>query len=176
MAGAMSRSGVALFELSRQALGTTQVGLGAMFGAARRTAQRWSSSGMPFYHLPRLAELVYPHDPMLAKEIAASAGTTLEALGIVRPPPPPPPPAPAPSPAPPPAPVAPAPPPPAPPPPGVVDAIVCAAAERMDVPPRTVRPGLLAAFARAEELGLDVGTIRRILADSLKDGARKPRR
>jgi hypothetical protein len=150
MAGAMPRSHAALFELSRQALGTTQVGLGQMYGVARRTAQRWAHSGMPSHHLPDLALRVHPHDPELAAEIALAAGTTLDALGIGAP--------------------ASLPPSaqatvPSPPPhsPSIVDAVVCAAAETMDLSPRVVRAGLHAAFARAQELGLDVPTVERAL-------------
>jgi hypothetical protein len=78
-----------------------------------------------------LARVVHGHDPVLAAELVASKGTTLEAQGIVPPAPPPPPPAP---------------PPPA---ESIVDAVVCAAAEAMDLTPREVRAGLHAAFARA---------------------------
>lgn len=161
MTGAMPRSPAALFELSRVALGTTQVGLGRMFGVARRTAQRWSDTGVPFYHVPKLAMLVHPHDPELAAEIAASVGTTLEALGLVKPPPPVVPlvealPAPT-------APPSPAPPVPPPLPPEVAEAVVCACAEAMDLSPRAVRPGLHAAFAIAAQMGLDVQSVERWL-------------
>jgi hypothetical protein len=140
----------ALFELARQATRTTQEELGQKLGVSRRTAQRWAGSEIPSYHLPDLARLVHPHDAALAREIAAAAGMTLEAAGIVPPPPP-------------------APPPPAPPPPhGVVDAVVCAAAEAMDMMPKEVRPGLFAAFARAKEIGLTVDVIERALSASLR--------
>jgi hypothetical protein len=159
MPGAMPLRPQALFELARIALGTTQVGLGASLGVARRTAQRWSDHGVPSYHLPDLARLVYPHDPALAAEVAAAAGTSLEALGIVQPPPPPAPAA-----------LPPTPPPPAPPPPppdGVVDAVVCAASEAMGLMPGAVRPGLHAAFARALEIGLSVELVERALRAKL---------
>jgi hypothetical protein len=173
----MPRSPAALFELSRQALGTTQVGLGKLFGVARRTAQRWSSSGVPSYHLPQLAAYVHPHDAKLAAEIALSAGTTLEALGLVTPQPETVAPVHAPSHAIPPARVPPAPPmlvppmaarpSPTPLPPAVVEAVVCACAEAMDLSPRQVRPGLHAAFAVALEIGLDVQTAERGLRAKL---------
>jgi transcriptional regulator with XRE-family HTH domain len=140
----------AFFELCRQALGTTQKELGRQIGISRRTAQRWASSGTPAWYLPELARAVHPADPALAQEIAAAAGTTLEALGVIAPPPPPPPPAP-------PAPH-----------PSIVDAVVCAAAEAMDLPPREVRPGLYAAIVRARELGLALDKIEQALAVSLK--------
>jgi hypothetical protein len=139
----------ALFELARQALGTTQEELGERLGVSRRTSQRWSGSGVPSYYLPELARLVHPHDPVLAGEIAQAAGMTLKAAGIVLPPPPPPAP------------------PPAPPPDGVVDAVVCAAAEAMEMMPKEVRPGLLAAFARAKEVGLTVDVVERALRSKL---------
>jgi transcriptional regulator with XRE-family HTH domain len=135
----------ALFEQARQALGTTQEDLGQRLGVSRRTAQRWAISGIPSYHLDGLARLVLPHDRVLAGEIAAAAGTTLEAAGIVQPPPPPPAP-----------------------PDGVVDAVVCAAAEAMEMMPKEIRPGLHAAFARAKEIGLTVDVIERALRAKLR--------
>jgi transcriptional regulator with XRE-family HTH domain len=131
---------LAFFELARQALGTTQEALGKRLGVSRRTAQRWGASGIPSYELTDLARLVLPRDRALAVKIAAAAGTTLDAAGIEPPPPPP-----------------------APPPDGVVDAVVCAAAEAMEMMPKEVRPGLHAAFARAKEIGLTVDVIERAL-------------
>jgi hypothetical protein len=46
----------------------------------------------------------------------------------------------------------------------LVDAIVCAAAEALDVPPKSVRGVLHAAFARAKETGLPVDVIEKVLA------------
>ncbi len=146
----------AWFELARVALGTTQEGLGAMLGVSRRTAQRWANSGVPATSLPDLARVVHPRAPDLAREIATHMGVTLEGLGIA------PPPAPAdlapqlPAPLP-------LPPPPRPLPDGVVDAVVCAAAEAMSLMPAQVRPGLYAAFARAKEIGLEVDVVERVL-------------
>jgi hypothetical protein len=92
-----------------------------------------------------MALLVHPVDAALAAEIAAAGGTTLDALGLV--------PATAPA---------------APhgsggPPDRVVDAVVCAAAEAMQVMPQSVRPAVLAAFACARELGLTVEGVERVL-------------
>jgi hypothetical protein len=81
----MSRDPRAFFELSRQALGTTQEDLGRMLGVSRRTAQRWSGHGIPSHELAGLARLVHPRDPALASEIVGALGTTLEAAGIVPP-------------------------------------------------------------------------------------------
>jgi transcriptional regulator with XRE-family HTH domain len=45
----------------------------------------------------------------------------------------------------------------------LVDAVVCAATDHGELLPRDVRPILLAAFTRAEELGLDFAEVRRAL-------------
>jgi hypothetical protein len=113
-----------------------------MLGVSRRTAQRWSSHGLPGDEMANMARVVHPHDPALAAEIVAALGMTLEGAGIIPP--------------------APAPPPP-PPPDWVVDAVVCATAEAMEMMPRQVRPGLHAAFLRAKEIGLTVDVIERAL-------------
>src|SRR5271163_599546 len=93
------------FELSRQALGTSQAKLGETFGVSRRTAQRWASRGthLPDDQMLDLIRLVHPHDAQLAAVLAATMGSTLEGLGVVKPAPPP---LPAPAPAPPPPPPA----------------------------------------------------------------------
>jgi hypothetical protein len=162
--GAMSTLTAVQFERARRALGTTQSGLGAMLGVSRRTAQRWASHGATLVpaRLASLVEYIHPHEPALARELAATLGQTLEDLGIVPPPPPPPP-------------QRPPPPPPAPPPPpsaAIVDAVVCAAAEAMELTPREVRAGLHAAFARARELGLSVEGV----VDALKASLPRPAR
>ncbi|MDP9001553.1 MAG: hypothetical protein M3O46_15745, partial [Myxococcota bacterium] len=54
----------------------------------------------------------------------------------------------------------------------LIDAVVCAAAEALDVSPRAVRPALLAAFARASELGL---TLERSLEGLRRHGPTAPR-
>jgi hypothetical protein len=162
----MSASLVAMLIEARRLLGVSQGELGELLGSSRRSGQRWDggrSSPMP-KQLHALSALVHPKDPELAAQIAMAGGSTLEQLGIVPPPPPPPAPLPPiPLPRPPPAVPAPAPPPPPPPPEDVVDAVVCAAAEAIDVMPRTIRPALLAAFRRARRLGLDVATVERAL-------------
>jgi hypothetical protein len=48
---------------------------------------------------------------------------------------------------------------------------VCAAAEAIDVMPRTIRPALLAAFRRARRLGLDVATVEKALGGEGDGGA-----
>jgi transcriptional regulator with XRE-family HTH domain len=131
-----------LFHRARQALGVTQLGLAEKLGASRRTGQRWDAGHSYPAHrqLVDLAKAVYKNDPELAAEIALSLGTSVVALGLV------------PS----------APPPVAPPPiESIVDSIVCAAAEAIDVLPRAVRPALVAAFARARELQLTVEVVEK---------------
>jgi hypothetical protein len=147
--------GSALVPLIIQARGLLRVSqgeLGELLGSSRRTGQRWEGSGsVPMDpQLHQLAGLVHPHDPKLAADLARAGGTTLEKLGIELPPPPPP--------------VAlPPPPPPPPPPEDVVDAVVCAAAEAIDIMPRAIRPALLAAFTRARRIGLSVEAVERAL-------------
>ena len=152
------------FERCRAAVGQASQGdLGKMLGVSRRTAQRYSDKGVPPHYRKELARLVYPFDAGLAAEIAGSLGHTLESLGVVVPPPPAPPPivvVEAPPPPPPPL-------PPPPPPDGIVDAVVCAAAEAMEMMPRDVRPALLAAFRRAREIGVTVDMVERVLLASI---------
>jgi hypothetical protein len=143
--------------------------LGALMGVSRRTVQRWDSGqGGPTPHeLARLVVAVHPRDEPLAGKLATVAGTTLEALGLVKPPPPPaaPPPAVAPPPPPPPPPVS----------PRLVDTVVCAAAEALNVPPPAARPVLMAAFGRALEVGLSVEDVVKALSPS-RQAAKPPRR
>jgi hypothetical protein len=152
------------FERARVALGNvTQAELGEKLGVSKRTAQRYSDKGVQPHYLKELARLVYPFDAVLAAEIAGSMGHTLESLGVVVPPPPAPPPVVVVEAPPPPLP----PPPPPPPPDGIVDAVVCAAAEAMEMMPRDVRPALLAAFKRAREIGVTVDMVERVLHASI---------
>ncbi len=117
-------------------------------------------------HLHAIAGHLFPIDAELAEAIALASGATLESLGLV-----PPPPQNAPSPA-----------PPAPLPVDpkqarlLVDAIVCAAAESLDVSPRSVRAVLYAAFARAKETGLSIEVIEKALAGLGARAAKPPRR
>jgi hypothetical protein len=86
-----------------------------------------------------LAAHVYGVDPALGRKIAETAGTTLEALGLVAPRP-------------------------RPSPERLVDSVVCAAADVLGLAPRDTRPALLAAFSRVRELDLDVATVESALA------------
>jgi hypothetical protein len=148
LAPAMSRNALALSFEARKVLNLNQRTLGELLGLSRRTIQRWDAqqTAPAPSDIGRLAIAVHPRDPKLAAQLAAEAGTTLDALGLIAPSPPPPP-----LPPPPPAPA------------HLTDVVVCAAAEALSVPPQTVRPPLLAAFRRARELGLSVDDVERTL-------------
>jgi DNA-binding XRE family transcriptional regulator len=128
---------------ARQALVVSQHGLAERVGSSTRTVQRWEvgKSAPAPWHIHMLADAVRALDPALAEQLDAFAP---RAPATPADPVPPPPPAPA--------------------PPVLVDAIVCAAAEAMGVSPQAVRPALLAAFARARDVGLDVASIAAVLA------------
>lgn len=148
----MTHEIIPLLQRARRVLDLSSQGaLGEALGSSARTGQRWeqgrSDMGLPDLH--KLIAMVHPRDPQLAAELAQVKGTTLLAAGIAPPPPP--------------LPVAAAPPaPPAPPPPDpayLVDTVVCAAAEAMDVMPEGIRPALRAAFRRARLARLTVEDI-----------------
>ncbi len=142
-----------LVHLARHALGVGSQGdFGVLMGSSRRTGQRWETGRATpsFDQLCAMTAMVYPKDPELAAQLAQAVGHSLVSLGIVKP-----------------APAAPSAVTPAAPLPlveDVVDSIVCAAADAMNVLPRDVRPALLAAFARARRLGLAVETVEGALA------------
>jgi hypothetical protein len=52
----------------------------------------------------------------------------------------------------------------------VVEAVVCAAADAMDVSPRAMRPALLAAFTRARRIGLTVEAMEKALGGAGEAG------
>ncbi len=139
----------ALLYRAQRALGLTQVALAERLGSSKRTGQRWAAGEASPYdsQWKTLAAMVYPIDPALAREIAREGRTTPEELGIV-PPPPAPPPAPAPLAA-----------------TLLVDSVVCAAVSASMLPPQALRPVLLAAFARARELRMDVATVEAALRE-----------
>ena len=148
----MTHEIIPLLQRARRVLDLSSQGaLGEALGSSARTGQRWeqgrSDMGMPDLH--KLIVMVHPRDPQLAAQLAQVKGTTLLAAGIAPPPPP--------------LPVAAAPPAsPAPPPPDpayLVDTVVCAAAEAMDVMPEGIRPALRAAFRRARLARLTVEDI-----------------
>jgi hypothetical protein len=125
------------------ALGLTQQEFADIFGRTKRTVHRWEERGTLLLpsEAAALARALYPVRPDLAAEIAATASTTLDRLGLA--------PAPTPSKAP----LA-----------DPIDAVVRAAAEVMGVAAEAIRPALAAAFVRASEAGLDV----KVLAEKLK--------
>ncbi len=148
----MSRELIPLLQKARMVLDLSSQGaLGEALGSSARTGQRWeqgqSDMGLPDIH--KLIVMVHPRDPDLAAQLAQVGRTTLLAAGIAPPPPP------APMVAAPPAPAAPPPPDPA----YLVDTVVCAAAEAMDVMPEGIRPALRAAFRRARLARLSVEDI-----------------
>lgn len=77
-----------LLARARIALGLTQKELGELLRASMRTANRWESGQtLPSVdQIATLAQAVHPRDATLAAALAAEAGTTLEALGLVPPP------------------------------------------------------------------------------------------
>jgi transcriptional regulator with XRE-family HTH domain len=119
----------------RMALGLTQDGLGDLLGCTKRSIQRYEDGGASLVppQIEALARAVYPVQPDLAAQIAASGETTLERLGLV------------------------------PPSPSAtsesIDAVVRAAADVMGVPPDAIRPAIAVAFAKARDLGLDVAVV-----------------
>jgi DNA-binding XRE family transcriptional regulator len=157
----LSSKVVELLIESRRGLFLSQGALGELLGASRRTSQRWERGhARPSpEQLAALAKHVHGHDPSLAARLAEAAQTSLVALGLVAPPPAPPAPPP----------VAPAVTLPA--PEHIIDAVVCAAADAIDVMPSALRPALHAAFRRARLVGLDVATAERALDASLKAAA-----
>ncbi len=139
--------GPTAFLRARSALGMSQDELAKALGCSQRSVSRWERGDIrpSAACMERLARSVHPSDRGLAREVALAGGTTLEALGL--------------------APPAEAPPPPAPPaaraapPTGAraLDAIVLAAAEAIeasDGPVRGARAALVAAAAKARELGV----------------------
>ena len=132
----------ALLQLAREALVETNHGLAARLGSSRRTGQRWVSGGSrpSKAQLGRLAGLLFPAHEALAAEIAQVAGTTLRDLGLAHPVPPNVPTREA-----------------------LADSVVCAAADAMQRLPAELRPALLAAFARADAMGLSVAEMVRAL-------------
>ncbi len=150
----MSDISKAVWE-ARRLLQVNQRELGELLGLSSRTIQRWDKSGsFQPYHLPEMARAVHPKDPALAARIAALVGRTLEDLGL-----------------------APGPALPAPPPPHpashplspemkahLVDAVVCAAADALSLPPASARPALVAAFRKAADVKLTMADVLAVLA------------
>jgi hypothetical protein len=137
----------------RMALGLTQPEFGDIFGRSKRTVQRWEDHGTTLIpsEVEALARVLLPVRPDLAAQIAASADTTIDRLGIV--------PARAASPM---------------TTSDGTDSVVRAAADAMGVTPDAIRPAIAAAFVRAREIGLGPRELRQRRGDGLV--GRPPRR
>ncbi|HEY1691364.1 MAG TPA: helix-turn-helix transcriptional regulator [Polyangiaceae bacterium] len=144
---------MAAFWAASRALGFEQRQLAEFTGVSLRTVQRWSGGGSNpgWQDITRLAAAAYRVDRDAARRLAAAVGHTPESLGIVSPAPPAPPALPGPAPQAPAAAAAPF---------ALqcvlVEAIVAAAAEALDVSPRVARPAVLAAMERAKAASLSV--------------------
>jgi hypothetical protein len=135
------------------ALGLNQRQLGELLGISTRTVQRWTGGrGGPIdvqWHV--LARAAHGVDPGLAARLAEQGNSSLQGLGLVAPVPAPPA----------------APPVLAPPPHDaqhLADAVVCAAAEAIEVAPGVIRPALLAAIRRARQMRLTLEELEASLA------------
>jgi hypothetical protein len=125
-------------------LNLNQRGLANLVGCSVRTVQRNSwQGGLGFSgHYATLIKAVHPHSPDLAARLAQATGQNLDALGLTTAPDPRP----------------------------IaarrehVDAIVAAAADVLDVSPKSVRPAIAAAFTLAHELRVSLDTLAPLLA------------
>ncbi len=124
--------------------------LGQVVGVSRRTIVRRGRHGLNANEKIALAKAVLPHDRAVSAELAIEAGTSHEALGWLPPP----------------APVV-VPPSPPPPDPRLVDGVLCATAEALNLSPGVVRPALLIAMQRMRELGLDLDTVEAALTPAV---------
>jgi hypothetical protein len=134
------------------ALGLNQRTLGELLGVSARTIQRWQRGGTTLLpsQVARLAAALHPRDPALAERVAKAGGTSLAELQVGTPPR-------------------------APTLRHLVDSMVCAAADAMDVLPSAVRPALAAAFGRAYEMGVSVETVQAELAPAAPAASGKPK-
>jgi transcriptional regulator with XRE-family HTH domain len=133
-----------LVSEARRLLRLNQRGLAELVGCSVRTVQRNSWTGGIGYsgHYATLIRAVHPQSPDLAARLAQATGHDLDALGLttapdLRP---------------------------------VAarrehaDAIVAAAADVLDVSPKSVRPAIAAAFTLARELNVGLDTLAPLLA------------
>ena len=160
----MSENLTSLFHEGRRALGMTAVDAAALMGASRRTSQRWSAGrSTPGIHgLYALAVAVLPKDAKLAARIHAAAVEEAASIRMTLPPLTTSEPSAKPT-------VAER---------RAVDTVLCAAADAMNLAPRAVRPGLLAALLRAREesLGIDAMIAALTAAPEKKKAAKAPSR
>jgi hypothetical protein len=120
------------------ALSYTHEQMGDVFGASRNTVGRWThgSADPSPPTLVAIARAVHPKDPATAAGIAWHAHETLESLGLAA---------------------------------StekkqvkvrhLADSVLCAMAEAQHAPPDDLRPSLLAAFRRADALGMSVAQV-----------------
>jgi hypothetical protein len=142
---------IELVQRAQLSLCFNQEMLAEMLGSSLRTVQRWAAnkSCPSDEQLRKLAVAVHPCDADLGRRIAAVVRETPESLGLVAP-----------------AAVSTAPARPAAVTEMLVDSIVSAAADALDVSPRVARPALLAAMERATLAGLGVDEVLAVLRPS----------
>lgn len=148
-----------LMFLARQQLMLNQKGFAVVIHSSERSVQR-QEVGRGTIHpdqVHKAADAIRAKNPQLAAQLEEYAPRP------AAPPPPLPPAPPALPPPPPPQPAAPPPPPPVP-PSILVEAVLCAAAEAMNLPPQAVRPAVLAAFTRARDAQLAPEAVVAVLA------------
>lgn len=125
-----------LLERARAALQVHKSALGSALGVSPQTMYRWvrgeSRPGPAAFR--QLAVRIHPADPTLAAELAAAGGATPAALGLVTRPK-------------------------VPLEPLAAESVVSAAADALSLPPKAVRPAVLAALERAQALGATVESL-----------------
>jgi hypothetical protein len=149
MARAKPAALTSLVSTARYAIGTSSAKIAPLVGSSKRTVDRWfaGESHPSDAQVVKIARLVHPRNPALAAQLAAAVGETLVTLGLVQVRPPP---AHA----------------------HLIDAVVCVAAETINVPSLALRPALLAAFQRARELGFTLEDAEKALAAGATAAAR----
>jgi hypothetical protein len=138
---------LALVEAARFELTASQKKLAQICGLDRRVVMKWQHGRQRPYpwHWEAMARAVHPRNAVLAARLAAAGGHTLVSLGLQASPS-----ATAASQTGATSPVAAT---------HLVDSIVCAAAETMQVSPHAIRPALVAAFQRTIALGLGTDAV-----------------
>lgn len=136
---------------ARRTLVLSREELGRLLQRSKRTVGRMEigQSAIDAEEFHQLARSVHPHDAALAEELARAGNTTLLDLGVV-----------------------PSSPPvvmgPVVPSHLLVDAVVCAAADALNVAPESVRASVLAAFRRARELHMTLEDVENALTKQTK--------
>jgi len=143
---------------ARRLLRLNQGETAELLGVNVRTVQRWDAGRSTPSHLDYqgLARATFPLNPTLAARLAVTGGTTLAALGLVAQPP------------------ATSAKPPAVPLELVIDSVLCAAAIAVDMKPLEIKPGIIAAFRRARQLGLDLEAAEKALVGAEAASAGSP--